>query len=97
MKTIIEIKEESVIIVLFQVMRKQPDIEKVAELEYKQYPYYISHFDPDHPDYVPSWKDDYYARIKTDSHNYLLDRLKSDLKMQKQVYNYDIRGRCHDR
>jgi hypothetical protein len=62
-----------------------PKIEDVAVLEYREYPYHITHYDPDHPDYIPDRKADYYARISTDQFNYQLDRLKSDLKMQREV------------
>jgi hypothetical protein len=64
---------------IYLVLSLHPDIEKVANLEYKKYPYHISHYDPDHPDYIASNSDDYKARVKLDSYNYLLDRLKSDL------------------
>lgn len=65
----------------FSEIKEWPKIEDVATLEYREYPYHITHYDPDHPDFIPDRKEDYYARIKTDKFNYYLDRLKSDLKI----------------
>jgi hypothetical protein len=62
-----------------------PDLEKYAKLEYKEYPYYLSHYDPESPDYIASERDDYKRRIAVDSYNNIIDKLKHDLAMQKQV------------
>ena len=61
-------------------------LEKLAtKLEYKTYPYHITHYDPEHKDYVPSVRDDYKKRIKLDTYNLMVQRLKNDVQMQQQV------------
>eukprot|EP01017_Pseudomicrothorax_dubius_P003968 TRINITY_DN106_c0_g1_i1.p1 TRINITY_DN106_c0_g1~~TRINITY_DN106_c0_g1_i1.p1 ORF type:complete len:513 (-),score=148.62 TRINITY_DN106_c0_g1_i1:146-1684(-) len=62
------------------------NVEDYAYLGYKKFPTHIPHFDPKNKAYVPSERDEATVRYQVDSHNYLVDRLKSDLKMQRQVH-----------
>lgn len=56
-------------------------MEEYAYLEYKQYPDHLSHYNRDSKDYIKSYRDEFRAQNKVSSHNYYVDRLKSDLKM----------------
>lgn len=64
---------------------KQSEFLERVYVEYKPYPT-LAHFDPKKPEYIESELDNYEASVTTNAHNYLLDRLKSDLKMQEHVH-----------
>lgn len=62
-------------------------MEEYAYLEYKKYPDHLSHYNRDSKDYIKSYRDEFKAQNKVSSYNYYVDRLKSDLKMQRRVHD----------
>lgn len=62
-----------------------PKLSDVAFLKYKKYPN-VPHNDPHSPEYIHSERDEYHDAIKVKSYNYIIDRLKSDIQMQAEVY-----------
>ncbi len=62
-----------------------PKLKDVAHLKYKTYPN-VPHNDPNSPEYIHSERDEYNDSIKVKSYNYIIDRLKSDIQMQEEVY-----------
>jgi hypothetical protein len=49
-------------------------------------PYHISHNNPKSKDYIYSEANDKYDRTVVESYNHMVDRLKSDIKLQRQVH-----------
>ena len=62
-----------------------PKLQDVAFLNYKKYPN-VPHNDPKSPEYIHSERDEYADAIKVKSYNYVIERLKSDIQMQAEVY-----------
>ncbi|CAD8172257.1 unnamed protein product [Paramecium octaurelia] len=64
----------------------QEHLERLADkLEYKAFPYHVTHYDPAHEDYIPAQRQDYKQRLTVDTHNMLVDGVKRDVTMQRQV------------
>lgn len=66
--------------------RQEPNIADYAVLEYKKFPTYLAHNDPKSKQYVHSERDEFADQAAIGSNNYLVDRLKSDIKLQEEVY-----------
>lgn len=64
---------------------KIPKILDCAHLNYRKYPN-VAHNDPHSPEYVASERDEYQDKVRTTAYNRIIDRLKSDLQMQSDVY-----------
>lgn len=64
---------------------KYPRLTDIAHLEYKKYPN-VPHNDPNSPEYIHSERDEYHDSTKVKAYNYTIDRLKSDIQMQQEVY-----------
>lgn len=62
-------------------------IEKSAYVEYKPYPYHLSHNDPKSKDYVYSELDESRQKRENQAYNDVITRLKNDIQFQKKVYN----------
>ena len=71
----------------FHYKREGPKIEDHAYVEYKKYPYHISHNDPKNPGYIYSERDEEKQHTPVKAYNDLLDKLKNDIKMQEHVYD----------
>lgn len=57
-------------------------------MTYKKLPLHLGHFNPESKDYIPSERDERHVFSPIQSYNYLVDRLKSDIKLQNEVYEY---------
>lgn len=68
--------------------KKTPKIQDYAKMTYKKLPLYISHFNPKSKDYIPSERDERHNFVPVESYNYLIDRLKGDIKLQEEVDKY---------
>jgi len=62
-----------------------PKLTDVAHLHYKKYPN-VDHNDPHSEAYIHSERDEYADNVRTKAYNYIIDRLKSDIEMQADVY-----------
>ncbi len=66
---------------LYEFLQEGHRVEDVANMEYKKYPYHLSHFNPSSPDYVASEFVDNQKKAEIEDYNRIIDNLKLDLKL----------------
>lgn len=69
---------------LLEFLQAGHRIEEVAEMEYKKYPYHISHNNPSSPDFVASEFVDNQKKAEVEDYNRIIDNLKLDLKLMDE-------------
>ena len=63
-----------------------PKLIDVAHLNYKRYPN-APHNDPKSPEYIHSERDENADSARIKAYNYVIERMKSDIQMQSEVYD----------
>lgn len=70
------------------LVEAHPDLAKIeanAYMEYKKYPY-MPHQDPKSKAYIEAPLDDYHDKVEVDAFNAVIDQLKHDLQLQREIW-----------